>query len=333
MSRPEQLYHYLPNMQTAPRYSARNELGVGLGQTHSNLSQALVATNSLYAAPRLISKRRDEAMRFEVPDGSLILEPLQRFLDQSLNMDEDLFLLIIDTGKLATLALRQQQQTSATVRSVQYADYWGAFEPIRTRFVGVSTQEAHIQRRLVNHLEYLNDKVTAVDYAAHKVLQQYLALTSITDEIRQVSLEDRKRLLKKKEETAAQRHWIMGLSVQMLGLPEPEDMAKISKNVELAEGIHGWSQNVVDWLQQATLHLKRAKVHINSLMKIIRQHGTVKWSPPEKDYELIEFLAQIAEGVTLLGNNTAAWKELQSPGIYDRIRTRRNLQVSDSKVH
>ena len=308
-----QHYQSLPPLQ-ALRPSSRRELGSGLGDTYTSLSQALVARNSLYKAPELVRQKRGEAMRFQLPDDSLISEHLQLFLRQSICVDDDLLKLVHRTTQMATLALRQHHHTQETLRSIQRIQYWGTFEPLRISLVGTSTQEAQLQTRLKEHVELLQEKIVVVDYATREVLQQFIGLTFTTENIRESSLQDQQRLLLIKEETASHRDWAIRAAMQLLRMPEPEDLVEISRNVKLAQNIHNWTTGVVELLEHMTTHLTYAKIQIGSLIDILSTDGTVKWGKDNKDYELLEFLAQISDGFILLENNTAAWNQIQLSG-------------------
>lgn len=306
----QQLYQRLPPVRAAPRYSSGERLSVALGQTYTDLSQALAASDSLYQAPALISQRRSEALRFRLPEGSLTRKPLQLFLRQTVHIDEDLLRLILYLGQISTLNLRQQQETTDTLRFIQRVEYFGTFQMLRVRVVGVSTQESQLKTRLEEHFRYLNESIRVAEKAAHKVLQQYVTLASTTEAIRQSSLGDEHRFLFIKSEAASQLGWVKRSSVYLFGLAEPEDLVEISQNVELARGIHNWTQNVVDSLQRVTLHLSYAKANIGLLVEIISHDSTVTWDVADKDRKITEFLAQVSDGVELLTYNTAAYDQL-----------------------
>ena len=311
----QQLRQHLPTLHLTPRHLSGEPLGAGLGQTYTSLSQALGISGSLYQAPILISKHRAAAMRFQLPEGSLTSEPLLVFFNQSVHINENLLYLILRLGQTAKLALVQQQLTVDTLRSIQRVQYFGTFESLKIHVVGISSQESQLKIRLEEHFRLLGKEITKVDVAARMVLQDYIRLTSTTEEIRESSLGDQQRLLWIKKRTASQLDWVIRASVQLFRLPEPEDLEKISKNVELAQNIHEWAQNVVDLLKRVTLHLKYAKISISSLIEIISKHGTVTWEDAiGKDREIIAFLAQFAEGVELLVYNTAAWVQLRAAG-------------------
>ena len=313
----QQLHQHLPTLHSAPRYSLGEQLGAGLGQTYTNLSQALGVRGSLHQAPAFINKHRAAAMRFQLPEESLTLKPLLVFLDQSVHIDEDLLRLIIGLRQTANLALRQQQLTSDTLRSIQRVQYFGTFESLKIYVVDISTQESQLKIRLEQHFRLLNEEITSVDEAARKVLQDYIKLISTTEEIRESSLDDRQRLLVIKEQTASRLNWVIRASIQLFMLPEPEDLAKISKNVELAQDIYQWAQNVVvlvHLLKRVTLHLQYAKISISSLIEIISKHGTVTWDAIDKNREIEAFLAQFSESVELLAHNTTAWVQLEVAG-------------------
>lgn len=101
-----------------PRNSSREDMGNGLGDSYTSLSQALAASNSLFKTPELLGHQRSQAMRFNVSDDWLTAEYLTLFLHQTLHLDEDLLNLIIHMGQLANLAVRQQVSTSATLNSI-----------------------------------------------------------------------------------------------------------------------------------------------------------------------------------------------------------------------
>ena len=312
----QQLYQHLPTLQSSPRHSSGEQLGAGLAHINTDLSQALAAGDSLFSAPKLVSAKRAEAMRFQLPEGSLTSEPLQRFLQQSMDIDEDLLRLILSLGQLSGLALRQHQITNDTLRSIQLVEYFGTYQALQVRLLRVSTQESQLQARLADHFYLLNETITSTDQAAREVLRQYVLLTSTTDAIRQSSLQDRQRLLSIKEETASQWNWLTRASIQMFDLAEPEDLAKLSQNMDLAQSIHEWTEGVVEELQRVKLHLKYAKINIGSLMETLKKYGTVTWDVQDKDRKLQEFLAQISEGQGLLSTNYAAWLQLQYGGYF-----------------
>ena len=110
----------------ADRHSSRVELGSGLGEIYVSLSEKLAASNSLHKGLRMVSRKRAEAMRVELPEGSLIREPLLLFLRLTVDVDDDLLRLILSTGQMASLALRQQRRTESTLRSIQNDQYCGA---------------------------------------------------------------------------------------------------------------------------------------------------------------------------------------------------------------
>ena len=253
-------------------------------------------------------------MRFQLPEGSLTSEPLLLFLQQSMCIDEDLLRLILSLGQLSGLALRQHQITTDTLRSIQLVEYFGTYQALRVRVVRTSTQESQLQARLAEHFYLLNEMITSTDQAAREVLQQYIVLTSTTNAVRQSSVQDQQRLLLIKEETASQWNWLTRASIHMFGLSEPEDLAKISQNMDLAQGIHKWAEGVVDILQRVTLHIKYAKINIGSLMETLNKYGTVTWDVDDKDRKLQEFLAQVSEGQELLSSNRAGWLQLQYGG-------------------
>ncbi|KAL8923739.1 MAG: hypothetical protein Q9208_004491 [Pyrenodesmia sp. 3 TL-2023] len=253
-------------------------------------------------------------MRFQVPADSHTSLLLQRFLNQSLRVDEDLVILSLRTGQMGTLAFRQHQLTNGTLRSIRSVQYYGWFEWLRIDLLGISTQESALQQRLAEHFRLLSDKITDLDGALRKLLQDTTALASTAGDIRQSSLEDRQRLLSEKGEEASQIDWVVRVLIQVFKLPEPESLAQISRNLELAENILEWSQDVVAGLERMLTHLRHANIYINSLMDIIRGGGTIKWSLEDKDRELIEFLAQTAEGVRLLEDSNAARSQLQRRG-------------------
>lgn len=311
----QNLYERLAALHTASRPSSGQQLGAGLGQTYTNLSQAVAASNSLFQVPGLISEKRAEARRFQLPEGSLTLEPLRLFLRQTVHVDEDLLRLILSLGLMATLTLRQQQITTDTLHSIQSTQLFGTFEALRIRVVGLSVQETQLNTRLQEHIRVLKEKITVVDTAARKVLQDYITLTITTEKIRQSSIQDQQRLLSIKEQVASEFNWLSRATIRMLRLSEPEELADLSRNVELALGIHDWAQNVVVLLQRVALHLTHAKANIGLLEEIISTHGTVTWDRAGKDQELLEFLAQISDAVKPLDYNTAAWVQLQVAGL------------------
>lgn len=311
----QQLYLRLPTLQAAPRHSSGEQLGAGLGQFHTNLSQALAAGNSLYQAPKLISEKRQEALSFQLPKRSRTREYLHLFLQQSAYIDEDLLRLILSLGKVSTCVLREQQQTSDTLHSIQLVEYFGTFQTFRIRALGISTQESQLQTRLEQHFRLMKEAITDVDRAARDVLQEYIVLTSTTNDIRQSSIQDREGFLLLKEETASHRNWVLRASIHRFGLSEPEDLALITQNIDLAQSINEWAQGVVNLLLRVTLHLKYAKIAIESLTETLNKYGTITWDDTaDKDRTIQKFLARIAEGQEPLTYNRAAWFQLQLDG-------------------
>ncbi|KAL9067436.1 MAG: hypothetical protein Q9161_006868 [Pseudevernia consocians] len=311
----QQLHQRLSIPQSSPRHSSGEQLGAGLAHIYTNLSEAFAAGDSLFLAPKLISEKRAEAIKFQLPKGSLTSEPLLLFLQQSMDMNEDLLRLILSLGQLSGLALRQHQITTDTLRLIQLVEYFGTYQALRVRVLRVSTQESQLQERLSDHFYFLNEKITSTDQAAREVLQQYTVLNSTTNAIRQSSLQDRQRLLLIKEETASQWNWLTRASIHMFGLAEPED-PKISQNMDLAQSIHELAEGVVDILQRVTLHMKYAKINIDSLVETLNKNGTVTWDVQDKDRKLQEFLAQISEGQELPPFNRAGWLQLSYGGYF-----------------
>ncbi len=67
-------------------------------------------------------------------------------------------------------------------------------------------------------------------------------------------------------------------------------------------------------LERVSVYLTSGKVRAGTLMAIMKKSGTIKWSADEKDYEIMEFCAQVSEGVAMLSYNTDAWYQLQIDG-------------------
>ena len=316
-----QVYQSSPALQ-ADRASSRQEIGSGLDETYTELSQALVARNCLHNAPELLIHKRGEAMQFRLPDDSLISKYLGLFLQLTEDADEEIMDMTQRVYQVAKFALRQQKLTTDKTLSFiqQRADYWRTFGPfriwewLRIFFMGTSTEEAQLQSRLKDQFELMYDKITVADASTHKVLQRFYRLASTTENIRESCLEEEQRLLVIKGETASHLNWIYRVAMQYNILPELEDIAVISRNVELADSIHEWSKGVIQLLEQITTRLKHAKFHIGSLMEILRTGGTLKWTEATKNAELMEFLAQIADGFALLVDNSDAWDQLQLSG-------------------
>ena len=314
MSAGGQLYQRVPPLQ-APRHSSREEIGSALGETYTGLSQALVARNLLHDAPELLREKRGEAMRFRLPKDSLILNDLRLFLQLTQDATADMLEMIHRIYQMATLALRQQTLTQETLGSIQQRErYWSTYGPfatfewLRIYFMGLSTQEAELRTRLKEHVELMYEKIIVAYASTHRVLQRFHNLASTTENIRESCLAEDKGV------TATHITWLMRAAMQYGILPESEEIAQISRNVELADDIHGWSKGIVKLLEHITIHLEYAKVQTGSLMGILRAGGTLIWTEDTKNAELIEFLAQIAEGFALLMGNSAAWHQLQLSG-------------------
>ena len=323
-----QLYQRSPALQ-APRTSSREEIGLRLGETYTGLSQALVQRNLLHDGPELLRQKRGEAMRFRLPDDSLISKDLVLFLQLTADADEDMLNVMFRIYQVSTLALRQQKLTDGTLSSIQQrTEYWSMvgpipiWKPLRVFFMGTSSQEAQLRSRLTDHFGLLYEKITAADASTYKALQRFYKLASTTENIRQSCLEEEQRLLLIKGVTAAHVNWLFRVAMQYNILPESEDIAEISRNVELANNIHEWLEGIIKLLEHITKYLKYAKVQVGSLMEILRAGGTLKWTEDTKNAELMEFLAQIAEGFALLIDNSAAWINYSSPGKPNRTEPR-----------
>ena len=312
----QQVIWRLPIMGPAPRNSSGEVLGAGLGDIYSNLSQALAAGNSLYPMPSLISKKRIQATRFRLPGWSLTIKPLGLFLQQTVHIDESLLVLMLSLGKTAGTALRQQELTGDTLRSIQGVEYMRIFQPLRKILFGTSAQESQLQTRLAHHLYFLNETITDSDQGLHKVLGEFMALATTAETIRDSTIQDRERYLRMKEETASQRFWAFRASIYILGFPEPENLAKISQNIELADDIYEWAQDIVNVLHRATVHLQCAKTIVGSLIGTLHEFGTVTWDVADKDHKIQEFLALISEGQQLLTYNREAWYQLNYAGLF-----------------
>lgn len=160
----------------------------------------------------------------------------------------------------------------------------------------------------------MNDGITPVDVEARKLLRNYQAVVATTGNILLSSHEDKKRLLSDKGKKASELDWAVRAWMVMFRLPEAEDIAEISKQVEMAQDIHTWAEEAVVLLERVIVHLRYSKASIGTLMEIITQKGAIKWGLENKDHELKEFLHQISEGSELLWNDSAAWMQLQVTG-------------------
>ncbi|KAL8899390.1 MAG: hypothetical protein Q9192_001585 [Flavoplaca navasiana] len=298
----------------APRNSSRQEIGVGLDEMYTSLAQVLAGSNALYDTPGLVSQKRREAMKFKVSKDSPILEPLERFLNLSSPLDEDLLIVILDTLDVAKLALKEQKHTDKTMRSLRAISRWNWLERVGICLLGTSTQERILYHRLVQHIQILSNAVTHLDEKVRRLLQAFIMLEHVTKDISEASVEEQQRLLLMKQKAAAQFDWLLRAAIQLLALPEPRVMAAISKNIESARDIHEWSRHVVRWLEHMTTQLRYAKLYINRLMEILRKNNTVKWSIDEQEHELEELRAQWANGIEVLRNNTDARLQLQRHG-------------------
>ena len=310
----QQVIWLLPIMDPAPRHSSGKVLGAGLGDIYSNLSQSLAAGNSLYPVPSLISKKRIQASRFQLPEWSLTIKPLSLFLQQTVHIDEFLLFVMLSLGKTADIALRQQQLTGDTLRSIQDVEYMGIIQPWRKILFGTSDQESQLQTRLAHHLYFLNETITETDEMLRKVLGEFIVLASTAETIRDSTIQDRERYLGMKEETASQLFWAFRASIYALRFSEPEHLAKISQNIELADDIYEWAQDIVDVLQRATLHLQCAKTIVGSLIRTLHEFGTITWDVADKDHKIQEFLALIWKGQQLLTYSREAFVKLQWAG-------------------
>ena len=263
-------------------------------------------------------------MEFDVSAGSPMLEPLRRFLNLSSPLDEDLLIVIMDTSDLAKLALKGQDRTDNTIRSLRSISHWNLFESMGICLLGTSSQERVLYVRLVEHTQTLIDAIVPVDRKIRRLLEEYLILKDTTRDISNAAVEDRQLLLPKKQEAAAKFSWLLRLAIQALALPEPQAVARISKNIEMAQGIHEWSHNVVIWLEHNVVvwlehmstEIRYAKLYTTRLMEILREQNSVKWSNDDQEHELNELRAQWADGLSVLQNNTAARQQLMQQGYF-----------------
>lgn len=197
-----QLPQHLPEVKFASRNSSRAQIGNELGKAYISLSQAIAAGDLLYKAPALISHKRAEAMRFQLPEGSLTAIYLQLFLQQSSDLDEDLLRLILLLGRIGSFAVRQQLHTTAKVDQIRDSAFW-EFRPLVV-IIGVSPSEAELRTRLREHFTLLADVITEADIKTRGTLQAFVGLTSTTELIRRSSVEDRQQFLRMKEEVGSQ---------------------------------------------------------------------------------------------------------------------------------
>ena len=293
--------------------SSRSELGHGLSNTYFSLAQALATSNMLHKTPRLVSEKRAEAMKFEVPEGSLILTPLQLFLNQSSHVDEHLLTVMLRTGGVSSLALRQQQRTTDLMQSIRKSEFfrggrsgefiWGKLVP-----------EHQLYQRLKEHIELLSQEVTELDRLTRDVMQMFINLATTTGEISKVCSEEKQRLLDVKAVTAGNHNWLSRVVIDVV-LNEPEDLAQITRNIKSAVTIHEWALDVLKGLEQMVTHLRHAVTHLDELVRIIRKHKLVRWKDGDKSEEPSEFLAQIMEGVALLEGNNVARTQLLLTGL------------------
>ena len=301
--------HKIATISYTTRNSSRVELGQGLNNTYFTFSQALATSNMLHEAPRLVGAKRREAMSFKVPQDSLILDPLVTFLDLSLHFDEDLLTVILQTGQLASSALRQQQWTRDVVEYVQRAEYWD-FEFLGISLFGTSTLEELLYKRLEEHVRILDNSTAELEEVTLQVRRTAQNLMATTRDIVEASINDMNRLLLIKGEFAGKRFWLVRALLESLPLNEPEDLAQISQNVILAANIHDWALKVTEWLEKLSDKLRNAKRHLIEPMKMLRRRDTVKWTKDNKSKELDAFLNDFMDGVMLLHENNIARMQL-----------------------
>ena len=149
----------------------------------------------MFKAPEIVSQRRAQASRFELPEGSLITAPLDAFLTQSLSADEDLLNMMLKIGQVGSVAVAQQRSTNETLRSIQHDQYWGTFEPFGIRLIGLSTEETRLNRRLHESIRVIDDALIDADQVISENLRKYTMLTSMTEDIRRASLDDQQQWL------------------------------------------------------------------------------------------------------------------------------------------
>ena len=251
-------------------------------------------------------------MKFEIFSDSLISDPLQSFLDESLYVDGDLLDVILQAGQLSALALRQQHLTEDMVKYIQHAEFWdgGVFG---IALLGRRTLEQQLYQRFKEHVELLTNKTAELDGTTRKVLDNFVKLSYTINSIERACVADRRRLLFVKEEIAGRRNWLLRLMSDSLALNEPENLAQISRNVVLAGTMQNWMEDVLAKLKGMKASLRSALHLLNNLMIMITRHNTIRWSTDSKRSELKEFLAGINDSVmTLKVNNDARLQLLQA---------------------
>ncbi|KAL8986403.1 MAG: hypothetical protein Q9177_004192 [Variospora cf. flavescens] len=218
----------------------------------------------------------------------------------------------VELGTALDGAYKSFSQAVAESNSLhKLVHYWGMFESVSINFLGIGTQERLLYRRLVDHVQVLQNAVVRLDSVARKVYLEFVDLSSTAKDISNATVEDRQRLLLEKQKVAGPKDWVLRAAIHLFAFPEPEDMARISQNEKQAQDIYTWSQEVVEVLERMMENIRYAKVDISRLTELLKKFSTIKWTPEDKDWELREFLTLMVDGISMLGNNTAASSRLQ----------------------
>ena len=309
-----QVFHRAEALAWPSRKTSRGEISLGLAHIHTNLSQAVAATNSLYSAPALVIQKRKEVSKLQIYEDSFLLAPLAKFYNQSLRFGVDLAQLMDQTSRLGNFAIRQQQKTNQYVHEVQKAEFFYTSDLFRIRAGGLTHHETTLSQRLERQLTLLQDELFKVEALALQVHRHCNNLTDSTEEVRQASIDDPERLLDLKKQTASKMHWFKRGFALSFGLPEFQSTAVLSKNIEIAQGIYEWSQGILVSLERLRTYLLYSQDNINMLLQDIRQQKTIKWNRRDRDDELREFLEGISKGIQMLVVNTEAWSRLELEG-------------------
>ncbi|KAL8659150.1 MAG: hypothetical protein Q9202_007251 [Teloschistes flavicans] len=286
-------------------------IGQELNGTYYYLSKTIATSNSLYKLPMLVNEQRRQALAFKIDTESPMFVPIGNFLNQSLDIDRGFVQLLNSTGQMGDQALLQQEYTTQLLLSIQGQS---SLKPLKFR--------------IEQHVQILSEQVTLVDQQHDTMLQKFTALTKIAEMICDAAIKDLDDAASDESwiiRAASDKSWIIGAASVIVRLPvwfrESGDMARIISNIQGAQEIHEWAKCVASNLEHTKLRLGHARhflAYANYLL------GYLEWqldmsnlvSVPAVDWdrELMEFLAQMDDGVKAVKANTDKWHGLQQAG-------------------
>lgn len=253
LSTMQKLPQRLRGIHFASRNSSRQQIGDELGKAYASLSQAIAVGNSLHKIPRLVSHKRANVMTmgYRLPQGSRTTEYLLLFLEHTFSIDGDLLELILILGRIGGKFIGQQLKTTGRIDQIRKNAIGES--RLLVLITGVSSSEADLRTRLIEHISLLADLITEADTLSRKSLQACVALNSTTASILQSSIDDQHRVF--------QTSWLVRIGALIFRFRETQEMVDASTNVELAQDMHQWSRGILGELERIMMHVTHAKSH------------------------------------------------------------------------